>query len=197
MTEQLDIFATLEANERAERAAHLPRTFIASDEYTPQELADAKTAWWDEHWHMKQPPAPRMWDHSICQPFGSGTAHSVWVMAADLGCRHFNTDCYCVGDRVYRAYCSDCQWWTPIAEHEDEAIRAYHDHCWPGWRSLPICTRPNLEKPPKLPADYPQEWQVPGAPILTHRKWPGTRNVPGRSPFGGYDMTDPKCLEKK
>lgn len=194
MTDQLDIFTALEANDRAERAAHLPRTFVTGNEFTPQELADAKTAWWDEHWHMKQPPCCRMWSHAICEPFGPDTAHSVWVMSADLSCRHFGSRCCCVGDVVYRAYCSDCRWWTPIVESEAEAVRAYHDHCWPGWRNLPVLDRPSLDRRPQIPADYPEEWQVPGAPILTHRTPPATRNVPGHSPFGGYDMTDPKDL---
>ena len=41
-----------------------------------------------------------------------------------------------------------------------------------------------------------RSWQVPGAPIVTHRTPPGTRNVPGYSPFGGYDMTAPECLKE-
>lgn len=197
MTDQLDLFDALEATERSERTAHLPRGFVPVEAFTPEELFDAERAWTDEHWHMKQMPQSRMWKPSICQPFGTATPHSVWVMTADLGCRHWNNaDCCCVGDSVYRVYCSDCQWWTPIAGHEDDAIRAYHDHCWPGWRELPVLARTNLDRAPKFPADYPQEWQVPGAPILTHRTPPGTRNVPGRSPFGGYDMTAPECLKK-
>lgn len=196
MTQQLDIFAQLEANDRAERTAHLPRTFTSGTDFTAAELSGAYLAWCDENGRFGCVRRSHMWHPAICDPFGTDKPHSVWVLNADLRCDHHGESCSCLGDYLTRVYCSDCQWWSQPAAEEGTAVREYHDHCWPGWRDLPLCTRPNLDKPPKLPADYPEEWRVPGAPILTHRTSPGTRNVPGRSPFGGYDMTAPECLEK-
>lgn len=197
MTAQLDIFTVLEANERAERTAHLPRAFTDSTKFTAAELADAYEAWADENGRFDCVRRSRMWHPAFCEPFGVDQPHSAWVMQADLRCDHYGETCCCVTGYLYRVYCPDCQWWTQPTEGEGGAVRSYHDHCWPGWRELPVLTRPNLDRKPKLPSDYPQEWQVPGAPIRTHRTGIGTRNVPGYSPFGGYDMTDPDCLEKE
>jgi hypothetical protein len=36
---------------------------------------------------------------------------------------------------------------------------------------------------------YPKSMQVAGAPIITERRPYGTRHVPGRSPWGGYDLS--------
>lgn len=36
---------------------------------------------------------------------------------------------------------------------------------------------------------YPKSMQVPGAPMITERRPFGTRHVPGRSPWGGYDIS--------
>lgn len=42
-------------------------------------------------------------------------------------------------------------------------------------------------------ADAPREqrWTVAGAPIITARTQHATRPVPGRSPYGGYDLAAP------
>ena len=37
--------------------------------------------------------------------------------------------------------------------------------------------------------NYPKSMQVPGAPMITERRSFGTRHVPGRSPWGGYDIS--------
>ena len=188
--EQLDIFTELAAIDHIAATQHLPRTFTTSDQYTAAELNDAFAAWENEHpGIIGSYKASHMWVPEICSPFGTTTPHSVWVMDADLRCDHHRENCHCVGSLIYRAYCSDCNWWTDPTADEGEAIRAYHDRCWPGWRNLPV-----LPAADKLPDDYPQDWQVPGAPVVTTRQPIGTRNVPGRSPFGGYDMTDPDCL---
>ena len=78
-------------------------------------------------------------------------------------------------------------------------VEAWHDHAFPGWRQLPILpaklrgqmgTRkmtPKLEE--WLEANYPPEFRVPGAPILTDRGGSGTRHVPEYSPYGGFDLS--------
>lgn len=189
-TQQLDLFAELASIDRTAKTQHLPRTFTTSDQYTAAELNEALTAWQGEHpgvigsWRKSH-----MWVPEICSPFGTNTPHSVWVMDADLRCDHHRENCHCMGSLIYRAYCSDCDWWTQPHADEGDTLREYHDHCWPGWRELPVLTAAD-----KIPAGYPLEWQTPGAPVVTTRQPIGTRNVPGRSPFGGYDMTDPNCL---
>lgn len=190
---QIDIFEAIESAERHERTAALPRTFTTSTAYTPTELADAFDAWVDEHGRFGCLAASHMWHPALCAPFGSDGAHSVWVMTAAL---HSGTGgrTVGVGELVTRSYCSDCQWWSPITDDEDGAVRAYHDHCWPGWRDLPVLPLAASGKPVKIPTDYPEDWQIPGAPIVTTRDGIGMRNVPGRSPFGGYDLADPAEL---
>ncbi|GAA3539292.1 DUF6349 family protein [Nocardioides daeguensis] len=37
---------------------------------------------------------------------------------------------------------------------------------------------------------YPEAMQVTGAPVITERNNAGTRHVPGRSPWSGYDLSD-------
>jgi len=36
---------------------------------------------------------------------------------------------------------------------------------------------------------YPAAMRVAGAPVITERSCWGTRHVPGRSPWGGYDLS--------
>lgn len=195
-TAQLDIFSALETIDRTERTQHLPRTFTTSEQYTASDLVAAFDAWQGEHPDLfcGGSKHSHMWTREITSPPGTKYPHSAWLMDADLRCGHHKQNCFCVGAIIYRTYCSDCDWWSAPTEDEGDAIRDYHDHCWPGWRNLPVLTRPSPDRKPKLPDDYPQEWQAPGAPIVTTRTPIGTRNVPGRSPFGGYDMADPNCL---
>lgn len=124
------------------------------------------------------------------------SAHTSFTYWADLGCHHWREAtveqrlhgyCQCVGrTMLYRAYCAGCGWWTPTETSENDAAEAYLDHCWPGWRELPVLEE--LQGKYKLPADYPQAWQTPGAPVrdCRGRTQFGTRHVPGGSPFGGY-----------
>ncbi|MBO1741616.1 hypothetical protein JNB50_23185 [Leifsonia sp. TF02-11] len=66
----------------------------------------------------------------------------------------------------------------------------------PGWREIPVApagwrdeVSGKHSKSGRAFLDaYPTEWTFPGAPILTSRGGIGTRAVPGRSPFGGYDF---------
>ena len=39
-------------------------------------------------------------------------------------------------------------------------------------------------------ANYPENFRVPGAPILTDRGGSGMRHVPDYSPYGGFDLSD-------
>ncbi|MEJ6554056.1 DUF6349 family protein [Microbacterium esteraromaticum] len=98
--------------------------------------------------------------------------------------------CSCVGGRVFQSVCSVCEW-HHNASHESEVVEAWHDHAFPGWRDLPVAPTGLDEK--KVAAwaksTYPPEWQVPAAPIRTWRSQYSTRHVPGRSPWGGFDLS--------
>lgn len=74
----------------------------------------------------------------------------------------------------------------------------WHDHALPGWRELPIVPsrlrmmdKDGLSKAARnwIVEHYPKPMQIPGAPIITARRPYGPRNVPGRSPWGGYDLS--------
>lgn len=105
-----------------------------------------------------------------------------------------------VGGHYYRVWCQGCQWWTDVHHSENDAVRAYLDHCWPGWQDLPVlCGGPRVDrKKYTIPRDYPEEFKVTGAPWLDCRhQAPGLRDHPGDSPFKttGYSLgiIDPDC----
>lgn len=97
--------------------------------------------------------------------------------------------CACVGGTLHQAVCTVCEW-HHIGVTETEIVEAWHDHAFPGWRQLPVAPASLSGKGMAkwLSESYPPDWQVPAAPILTMRQGFGTRHVPGRSPWGGFDM---------
>lgn len=127
--------------------------------------------------------------------YDDGT-HSIDEFNADLRCslfywgeshdeRDHKHRCFCVGELVSMIICERCQWHT--VGTEDQAVAGWHDHAWPGWRNLPVQAGGLSDKRRK--AEQPAEWHVPGAPIITRRSGIGTRSVPGRSPWKGYDLS--------
>ena len=119
--------------------------------------------------------------------------HYAQVFDANLGCRHFGTaGCYCVGGFIYRAYCHGCQWWGPIRASANAAWEAQLDHCWPGWRDLPVieASTSGYSYTYHVPKDYPAEWQVPGAPTKDCRGLTNisTRHVPAGNQYGGLKL---------
>lgn len=145
----------------------------------------------------------RMWGKSFVNPAFTGGRHGLMILSADLQCdckfkRGENDPCSCVGDLMSNAICDPCAWHS--VGTEDSAVEAWHDHAWPGWRDLPVIpvgVRPGaggINKSTKgalawVVANYPPEWQVPGAPMVTQRDGSGRRHVPGYSPWGGYDLS--------
>lgn len=101
--------------------------------------------------------------------------------------------CYCVQLDLHQANCSACEW-HHITDNEQDAIEAWHDHAFPGWRELPVCPIPfsgmggDKKAITWVKENYPVEMQRPFAPVLTERQPVGTRSVPGRSPWGGFDL---------
>lgn len=177
--------------------------------FTPDELLEARKelARTRGYW-AKDHPTFGVWMLGITTGWcGTAPGHSLCVLQTDLRCRcsfpypvaewEKIGPCSCVGDLLYQANCPDCRW-HHISANENETVMAWHDHAWPGWRDLPVlpaklrAQRGNRKMTPKLEAwleaNYPPEFRVNGAPIITDRGGEGTRCVPGFSPFGGYDM---------
>ncbi|MDQ0854816.1 hypothetical protein QFZ79_002927 [Arthrobacter sp. V4I6] len=202
ITGQLDMLCLLEPESPTVDLSSLTGfTFYQAD---PDAL-DAINLAWSTAYHSLPHNEWRMfpgWRESQTgRSLGKDNPHPSFMYAADLRCNHFlkatcayreANPCQCVGKgMVYKAYCTACDWWTPIASGENEAVELQLDHGWPGWRELPV-----IESKMKstggyafnVPATYPQEWQTPGAPIRECRGMTryGTRHVPMASPFGGY-----------
>ena len=134
--------------------------------------------------------------------------HTFELVTADLRCEPWKRpeprdDCCCVGDLTYQAICEPCGW-HGIAADENSAVEGSHDHALPCWRELPIVParlrgidKIGLSKAARkwIEEQYTAAMQIAGAPVITERGI-GTRHVPGRSPWGGYDLshtaTDPQ-----
>lgn len=189
MDGQLDIFELLKPESPTIDLDAL--TGFTMAELHPDEF-DAIALAWREAYQEKPWNEWRMfpgWDESQTGRNAIGTPHPTFTYTASILCSHWRETtaanragyCQCVKGMCYRIYCVGCEWWTPVADDENEAAELMLDHCWPGWRELPVIEG-------KQSADYPSEWQAPGAPIRECRgltKY-ATRHVPGGSPYGGY-----------
>lgn len=169
--------------------------------YPPAELDAALDHWMFLHAHDKT--HGQMWRHSITVADNAQVArHGFALYTTDLRCEPWkhadrHESCQCVGDLMYQAICEPCEW-NAITDHENDAVEMWHDHALPGWRELPIVPsrlrmmdKDGLSKAAKkwIGEHYPKSMQVPGAPIITERRPYGTRHVPNRSPWGGYDLS--------
>lgn len=123
---------------------------------------------------------------------GRESEHPAQSFDSDLRCQHYGRGCSCVGSLVYRAYCHECGHWTGIYDHENKAWEEHLDHCWPGWRDLPVLEgkRVGFGYEFTYPDDYPESFKVTGAPILDCRgdSTMGGKHVAGHSPFGGVKV---------
>lgn len=159
------------------------------DYFLPEDL-DAAFA----RWRAEYPGGPsQMWHRWVADPDMTLGAHSLAIFSAAV-----STDSEDVGSWELRcqANCARCGWhW--IAETENGAVEAWHDHAMPGWRELPILPshlqhfdtdRDMAAVRGWMSANYPSEALISGVPVLTLRSSPGTRHVPRRSPMGGYDI---------
>ncbi|WP_448810542.1 DUF6349 family protein [Agromyces bauzanensis] len=168
--------------------------------HTPAELDAAMRRYIFEHGHFDCIRQSHMWNASFSHAHANTATpgHDLFIVSADLRCAHYGRPrCQCVGDPVYRAICIDCDWHADGTENT--VVSAWHDHAWPGWRDLPVVPRELADRAAHggkertgrdrwIEARYPTEWQTPGAPIITERGL-GTRHVPGRSPWAGFDMS--------
>lgn len=193
---------------------------FTTDYHDPADLAAAFERWTFEHGTLGCIPKSHMW-HSTPTMGNANTlteGHDLVVLSADLRCWCWPSfkgtvaqweaqgNCSCVGNQVSQVICTHCRWHL-IGVDENKLVEAWHDHAWPGWRKLPVVPaavqkRNDQNKPSsKFEAwildNYPLEWQKAGAPILTERGPIGTRHVPGRSPWGGFDLAAPSPTAEK
>lgn len=186
----------------------IPLGRLVTDYHHPDELDAAWRRWVEVNGNFNSIFLSRMWHRSHTSPHAVIGSHTIDQFDIDLRCAagahgwRATTDepgrrCQCVGDITTQIICAVCSF-----HHigtESEGVEAWHDHAFPGWRDLPILpaklrgTMGGTKMTPKLEewfeANYPAEFRIPGAPILTTREKFGTRSVPGYSPFGGYDLS--------
>ena len=211
MTGQLDIFELLKPEQVPVDFSKLVGfTMSVSD---PDELDRIALAW-STAYHDKPWQEWRMfpgWRESHTGSNGLNGPHPSFTYTADLrSCGHerYRTvsereanPCLCLSGFLYRIYCSGCDWWTGVADDENGVAEAYLDHCWNGWRELPVIEstmKPNGGYTYHFPRDYPEAWKAPGSPLKECRgetKY-GTRHVPSGSPYGGYRAAAVRPCEK-
>lgn len=197
---------------RSPYAGPAPAHFTA-EYFTPDELLAAHA----EGTRLAGGVWPRLapnhtWDLGITTGYSNRktVGHTCVLLDVDLRCdcwprfRGSRDDwdaaggCQCVGSLLYQANCPDCRWHA--FGEENEVVEAWHDHAWPGWRDLPVLPFDhenwNVERSvwskkasAWIEENQPTEWRVSGAPLLTQRQKFGTRHVPGRSPWGGFDLS--------
>jgi len=134
------------------------------------------------------------WHAAMCEATGPVTRCQATVLNADYGCGCDWRGCQCVGDLYYRGACLHCRWEGPVRDEQTQSVCDGLDHAHPGWRTSPTVA-PTAHDP--SPAQK-RRWRErvdelygnrpDGHPIITERTAPGTRAVPDRSPWGGYDV---------
>lgn len=155
-------------------------------------MYNQKRAWHAEYHVSKCNWRPyRGW--AAKQYSGKGSNHLAESFDADLRCQHYwRNPCQCVGSLVYRVYCHDCDHWTGIHADENLAWEEHLDHCWTGWRDLPVLESRQVGYGYKweIPSGYPEHFQQRGAPIRDCRGngMAGGRHVPDANEFGGLKV---------
>jgi hypothetical protein len=188
---QLDLFAELDA-EPARPGPAAPTLYGSPARGLAARAAEAE-AWRARHGTLDSIRCSHAWQvHITCPDTPTGRCQPT-VLSADLRCDCLD-DCSCVGDLMYRGACRGCDWEGDPRDGENAAAEDACDHAWPGWRDVPVVPRvPDDRKRraawvERFAARYPTNWIADGGPIRTRRGGLGIRHVPGRTPFGGYDL---------
>ena len=205
--EQLDLFAEIEA--AAKRVFDEAPSIYSTTARGYFQRLDAANAWTARYGNFDGHLRSHAWRPACGSPegrYGGEDQHRPGVLTADLLCHHYDTECACVGDIVFRGACLHCAWEGEVRDDENTAAEDAHDHAWPGWRDLPIVARrPENQKARPRWIDsvndaYPAGWLESGGPIRTARGQLGTRHVPNHTGLGGYDLcgaiTDPTSSER-
>ncbi|MDO5676345.1 MAG: DUF6349 family protein [Propionibacteriaceae bacterium] len=171
-----------------------PLTYT-TDYYSVAELEAAWDRYIAQHGRFGCSPRSHMW-HSW--PFEGKNltlpnGHALVCLSADTRCTeddHDHSRNPLPGKLMYQAICEPCRW--HYIGSESEVVLAWHDHAMPGWRDLPVVPVETKNIRAWAEANYPSQWQMHGAPIITTRGEHANRAVPGGSPFGGYDIAEPR-----
>ena len=197
MTDQLDMFTLLAAD--AEARDGVPTLFTLRCA-RPADYRAPFEAWTAEYGRSSSILISHAWLPDYLAPEDTTDTCEATILEADLGCDHWASDdtCSCVGDRVWRGVCRGCSWHGEIRDDDDEALFDALDHTHPGWRDLPVVDDVPFTDGTTQTAARIARWtqtvldlygdQTPGCPVITRRTPPGTRSVPGRSPWNGYDI---------
>lgn len=177
--EQLDLLDELRRVEREDSERRgVPRLFGSA-----ARGLDARTAeldrWKEVYGTFGCLRDSHAWHVPVTAPSRPTMTCQATLLSADLCCDHEpGARCECVGDDVWRGACTACQWEGAIRADEDHAVADALDHCFPGWR----------EDAPTPVGEVGDRHRPTGWPSVTTRSaGAGTRAVPGRSPWGGYD----------
>lgn len=188
---QLDLLAAIED---AELEAPAP-TLYGSPTRGLAARAAEYDAWRAEHGSFGASARSHAWTVWITCPETCTDRCQPTVLSADLRCDcDRSEDCCCLGDLMYRGACRGCDWEGEPRDRENAAAEDACDHAWLGWRDLPVLPRVPDERKKRarwverVEALYPVGWLEDGGPIRTSRRGGGTRHVPSRPPFGGYDL---------
>jgi|ThiBio_1000_plan_1041568.scaffolds.fasta_scaffold00807_15 hypothetical protein len=188
---QLDLFAAIE---EAKVDAPAPSIYGSSTRGLAARAAEY-LAWREAHGSFGAYGRSHAWTVCLTCPDTPTARCQPTVLSADLRCdcdRY--EECSCVGDLMYRGACRHCDWEGEPRDRENAAAEDACDHAWPGWADVPVVS-PVPESPKGRAAWveravelYPAGWLEDGGPIRTARSGYGTRHVPSRTPFGGYDL---------
>ncbi len=184
---QLDLLALLPTRE--EQHPTPPRlTASPARGYAAREVAYAE--WKQRHGGFDCDRVSHGWHAALCEATGPVTHCQATVLTANLRCA-CSRGCHCVGDLYYRGACLHCPWEGPVREEQTETVGDGLDHAHLGWRNSPTVAPLGHEPSPKQRRRWNEEVdkrygeRPEGYPIITERTAPGTRAVPGRSPWRG------------
>jgi hypothetical protein len=206
---QLDLFAAIED---AKLEAPTLSIYGSPARGLVARAAEA-AAWREEYGRFGYLARSHAWTVHITRPESPTERCQPTVLSADLRCHcdrfdHDREPCCCVGELMYRGACRGCGWEGQPHDEENAAAEDACDHAWPGWAELPVVAGVPEERKKRarwvetVTALYPVGWLEDGGPIRTSRSKSASRHVPGRTPFGGYDLAvvdagDPTDAERR
>ncbi|MFJ6705679.1 MULTISPECIES: DUF6349 family protein [unclassified Streptomyces] len=108
-------------------------------------------------------------------------------------------------EQQFRGGCLACQWEGPVrsgdgfGHGDNEAVEDAHDHCFPGWRTLPpITTVGDRWRIPRsrrrwrqLTSQYPAGWIDQGAPVVAWRQYRREAHAPPHAGRPRYELRIP------
>lgn len=204
--QQLDLFAMIDNDDRDARIATGIRSLFGLQFHCASDYEAAFERWCDDYGRMDSLRQSHAWIPDRFIPHTATDTCQATILDAELSCEHFRADtpCHCVVDRVYRGRCRHCGWHSEIVDNEDDAVCAALTHAHPGWHDYPVVEPAPFDDGSTQGRKRAEKWAArvrdlygpcaPGFPVITERTSPGTRSVPQRSPWVGYDIAECTAL---